>query len=497
MRARLKELSFTAPSFFWLAIFFLIPTIIVFTYALKPYDLYGSLASGWTLDTLLELYDANLPALAWRTFWISALSTVICVAIALPLGFQFFLSSKKWRNYLLILMVIPFWSSSLIRIFAWKVILHPEGALHDFLVMLGLIHPNTTLLYNSAAILFFTIYTLLPFAVLPIFAAAAKFRLELLETAMDLGATRSQAFMKVFLPGIKKGVVTGGMMVFIAAIGSYVIPDLVGGANSEMLGNKIAQKMLLERNLPRSERFVGHSDADGHDLDGGHCTDILGEEMKSRFCQIITILVTLILYLPIAILIVNSFNESRFGAGWMGFSFKWYQRRFEEGDLWLALRNSLVIGISSTIASTILGFVAAFAIHYYKTPLQKVHYSLVYGPLVIPEVLMGISLLLFFTAIRVPPGLFTVFIAHTTFCVGYVTMVLLAKLQNFDFSAVEAAQDLGANSWTAFRRVLLPLLAPALWLPCCFRLPCPLMILSSPFSSQERGRSPCRSMFTI
>ena len=252
MRARLKELSFTAPSFLWLVLFFLIPTMIVFTYAVKPYDIYGSIAPGWTWQTLLELYDANLLTLAWRTLWISTLSTMIAVTIALPLGFQFLLSSKKWRNYLLFLMVIPFWSSSLIRIFAWKAILHPEGALHDFFVLLGLIDPQTTLLYNSGAILFFTVYTLLPFAVLPIYAAASKFQLEQLETAMDLGATRFQAFFKVFLPGIKKGVITGGMMVFIGAIGAYVIPDLVGGANSEMLGNKIAQKMLLERNLPQA-----------------------------------------------------------------------------------------------------------------------------------------------------------------------------------------------------------------------------------------------------
>lgn len=181
---------------------------------------------------------------------------------------------------------------------------------------------------------------------------------------------------------------------------------------------------------------------------------------KSRFCFIITVLVTLILYLPIVILIGNSFNESRFGAGWMGFSLKWYERLFQEGDLWLALSNSLIIAISSTVTSTLLGSLAAFAIHYYKGPLQKTHYSLIHGPLIIPEVLMGISLLLFFIAVNISPGLFTVFVAHTTFCVGYVTMVMLAKLQNFDFSAVEAAQDLGASTWTSFRRVLLPLLAP-------------------------------------
>lgn len=181
---------------------------------------------------------------------------------------------------------------------------------------------------------------------------------------------------------------------------------------------------------------------------------------KSRLCLTITIVVTLILYLPVAILMANSFNESRFGAEWLGFSLKWYERLFQDGDLWLALSNSLIIGFSSMIASTILGFLAAFSIHYYKSPIQKIHYSLIYGPLVMPEVLMGISLLLFFIVANISPGLFTIFIAHTTFCVGYVTMVMLSKLQHFDFSAVESAQDLGANSWLTFRRILIPLLAP-------------------------------------
>ena len=151
---------------------------------------------------------------------------------------------------------------------------------------------------------------------------------------------------------------------------------------------------------------------------------------SSRFCFIVTFLVTCVLYLPIIILIVNSFNESRYGAGWMGFSLKWYLRLFSEGDLWLALRNSLIIAVGSTLASTVLGFLAAYAIHHFKSPLQRAHYGLIYGPILIPEVLMGISLLLFFVALRIPPGILTVLIAHTTFCMGYVTMVMLSKFQN-------------------------------------------------------------------
>lgn len=183
---------------------------------------------------------------------------------------------------------------------------------------------------------------------------------------------------------------------------------------------------------------------------------------RNTFCISITTLVLIFLYLPIIVLIISSFNESRFGGTWTGFSWKWYERLWNEAPMWVALRNSLVIGVTATIASTILGTLAAFAIHRYKTPLQKIHYGLIYSPLVVPDILMGISLLIFFVALHVQLGLFTVFIAHTTFCVSYVTMVILSKLQNFDFSTVEAGQDLGANSSQIARRILLPLLSPAI-----------------------------------
>lgn len=183
---------------------------------------------------------------------------------------------------------------------------------------------------------------------------------------------------------------------------------------------------------------------------------------SSPFCSTITWLVLIFLYLPIVLLIISSFNDSRFGGLWVGFTTKWYRRLLQESALWQALGNSLIIACAATLASTLLGTLAAFAIHRYKTVTQKIHYSLIYTPLVMPDILMGISLLLFFVVAHMPLSLFTVFIAHTTFCLSYVTMVMLSKLQNFDFSFVEAAQDLGADSWTVARRILLPLLTPGI-----------------------------------
>jgi len=184
---------------------------------------------------------------------------------------------------------------------------------------------------------------------------------------------------------------------------------------------------------------------------------------KSRLCSFVTLLVLLFIYFPIIILIVNSFNMSRFGGVWAGFSFKWYAKLFQERELWESVKNSLIVAITSTAASTVLGTTAAFALYRYKTPIQKMHYSLIYTPLIIPDILIGISLLLLFFILNIKLGLLTISIAHTTFCVSYVTMVVLSKLQNFDYSVVEAGLDLGANKLSVFRRIVLPLMAPGLY----------------------------------
>jgi len=184
---------------------------------------------------------------------------------------------------------------------------------------------------------------------------------------------------------------------------------------------------------------------------------------RSRFPFIMTGLVLAFFYLPILILVVDSFNAARFGGAWRGFSLKWYVRLFHEPAIWEAARNTLVIALLVTFVSLILGTTAALALHRFsKSRLQRFHYTLVYTPLVVPEILMGISLLMAFVAAGVKLGMLTIVLAHVTFCVSYVALVVLGRLQDFDFTIVEAARDLGASSWTAARRVLLPMLAPGL-----------------------------------
>ena len=184
--------------------------------------------------------------------------------------------------------------------------------------------------------------------------------------------------------------------------------------------------------------------------------------MLKRVSYWITWLVLFFFYIPILVLVVNSFNESRFSGVWRGFSLKWYQKLLVEEDLWMALTNSMIIGIGATVLSSILGTLAALSIHRFSSRLQKAHYGLIYTPLVIPDLLMGISLLLFFVTVHLQLGLFTIFIAHTTFCLSYVTFVILARLKTLDPSIIEAAEDLGATYRQIFWRIKLPQLFPAI-----------------------------------
>jgi len=184
---------------------------------------------------------------------------------------------------------------------------------------------------------------------------------------------------------------------------------------------------------------------------------------RSRFPILLTAAVMAFFYLPILLLVANSFNPARFSSRWQGFSLVWYARLFESPEVWQALKNTLLIAVSVTAVSVVLGTAAAFALHRYgSSRLQRLHFTLIFQPLVVPEILMGISLLMFFVAAGVPLGLFTIFLAHVTFCVSYVAMTVLGRLQDFDFSVVEAARDLGASPWQSTRRVLLPMLMPGI-----------------------------------
>ena len=172
--------------------------------------------------------------------------------------------------------------------------------------------------------------------------------------------------------------------------------------------------------------------------------------------------VMVFLYIPIVILIIYSFNDSRIVSTWQGFTFKYYKLLFENREIFLALRNTLIIGVLSTLISTILGISGALALENKKFKGRKIFSGLVLLPLVMPEILLGVSLALFFSTLQIQMGMFTVLIAHITFCVSFTIIVIQSRLQGFDYSLEEAAMDLGANKRQIFTKIKLPLMFPGI-----------------------------------
>jgi spermidine/putrescine transport system permease protein len=248
----INELLVTAPSFLWMVIFFLIPTLLIFALSFRSTAPGGGIGDTWTFHTWKTISNPSYPEIVWRTIWLSVVSTFLCIVISVPCAFAIARASRRIRHFLVGLIILPFWTSFLVRVFAWKTLLHPEGVISNLFISLGFIQPTEQLLYNSGAVLVVMVYTYLPFAILPLYAAAEKFDFSLIEAALDLGSTPLRAFVQIFVPGIKAGIYSATLMVLIPALGSYVVPDIVGGTDSEMVGSKIYQRAIPDRNLPHA-----------------------------------------------------------------------------------------------------------------------------------------------------------------------------------------------------------------------------------------------------
>ncbi len=171
-------------------------------------------------------------------------------------------------------------------------------------------------------------------------------------------------------------------------------------------------------------------------------------------------LVYAFLYIPLIIVVVYSFNDSRLNAEWVGFTLDWYQKLFRNEEMLIAARNSLIIATSASLLATTLGTMAGLAIHRYRLKVLPI---LAFTPVAMPEILLGVSLLLFFLQVlNLTLGLVSIIIAHTTFSIGFVAIIVRARLQGMDESIFEAARDLGATPWQTFRLITLPLIMPAI-----------------------------------
>ncbi len=252
------------PPIIYLTFLFLVPTIIMVIVSFREPGAYGGIAPLITkinnkshLNMNLEsfkfvVFNKFIWELLFRSFCFSILSTIICLFIGYPIAMLIAKSPKKYRDLLLLLIIIPFWSCFLIRVYAWMIILGPQSAIsyivNYVLVLLGFAPVN--LLYTSAAVVICLVYINLPFMVLPLYANLEKHDDTLIEASRDLGASKFESFWKITVPLSLPGILAGSALVFIPCIGMFVVPELVGNNCSFMIGNLIKQQFLQTMNWP-------------------------------------------------------------------------------------------------------------------------------------------------------------------------------------------------------------------------------------------------------
>lgn len=193
-----------------------------------------------------------------------------------------------------------------------------------------------------------------------------------------------------------------------------------------------------------------------------HARKAFQKPVKFSISMTVLTITLLFLFLPLVFIIFFSFNESK-SAEFTNFSLIWYkQLLFNSEDLWISLLNSLIVAFSSAIVATILGTLAAVGINWYKFKGKAYIQTISFLPMVLPEVIIGVAMLIFFSGIKLPLGLFTIFVAHTTFCLPFVFLMVLARLDEFDFSIIEAAHDLGATNRQTMTKVIIPAILPGI-----------------------------------
>jgi spermidine/putrescine transport system permease protein len=248
-RNRRHSVALLLPALLLLLALFYLPQALMLGVSLGRRSAYGTVVRDASLVNYIRALEPLYLDVLWRSLLLAAATTLVCLLLAYPVAWWIARRAPaRWRNVLLALVILPFWTSFLVRMYAWIVLLRSEGVVNLGLGALGL--PPTELLYNDFAVLLGQVYGELPFMIVPLYVSLEKLDGTLLEAAADLGAGSWQAFSRVVVPQTMPGIVAGGVLVFIPSLGAYLAPDLLGGGKTQYVGNLIQSQFAVARDMP-------------------------------------------------------------------------------------------------------------------------------------------------------------------------------------------------------------------------------------------------------
>ena len=249
MNTRRQAILLLLPCALTLVVLFLLPQLLMFESSLGRRDAYGGIVHQWGASNYLRALEPIYLVILARSIGLAFVTTALCLLVAWPMAYWLALRvPDRWRSGLLVLVILPFWTSFLVRMYAWVFALRSEGLVNLFLGRFGV--GPLPLLYNDFAVLLGQVYGELPFMILPLYASLEKFDRSLLEAASDLGARPARALLRVTLPLSAPGIVAGCVLVFIPSLGAFLAPDLLGGARTVYIGNLIQSQFAVARDMP-------------------------------------------------------------------------------------------------------------------------------------------------------------------------------------------------------------------------------------------------------
>ena len=461
---------------------------------------------GWSLDPYRTLFaDDILLAILMRTLWLSATVTLLCLLLGYPVAYLMLRSSETVRRVIALLVILPLWTSLLVRTYAWIVILGRKGLVNEGLMAFGITDAPVTLLYNRTSVYIGMVHVMLPFMVLPLYAVMQRIDLRLISAACSLGATRTAAFFFIFLPLSLPGVLAGSLLVFILAIGFFVTPALLGGLSDTTFVMLIERQVNRLFNWPLASAMsvtlliatlalvtLYNRVLSGRDNESpliGRTlswllrawaaarlftrTGRIGRTRRRRtapagrlpgpgFVGVAGWTVIFFMVAPITIIFPLAFSDAPFlQFPPPGYSTRWLENYFSRADWVRPTITSFEVAVVTMALATATGTLAAVGIVRGNFRGTKAILGLLLAPLIVPTIVLAVALYYLFAGYGLIGTRTSLVLAHTVLAIPYVVVVVSAALERTDPSLEQAAWTLGAGRIAAFRKVTFPLIKPA------------------------------------
>lgn len=473
--------------------------------------------AGFTLIEYKRLFASSVYVdVLLITLKVSLWTTFFSVLTGYPIAYLISTASRARKNRLLFWVLLSFWTSFLVRTFAWVVLLGRNGVINQLLLKLGVIDAPLSLLYHFSSVIVGMVHALMPLAVLTMLSVMENIDRRLPSAAATLGARPGTVFWKVYFPLSLPGVAAGALMVFVTAIGFFITPTLLGGRHQTMITQLIIDQVMQALNWGFAgaisvlllavvlvvflvyDRMVGLSTMAGESAGAkgsraggwsrklgdlilsalGNATDALlailprsragrkrnapgsGESLTLR---VIVFLLLVFLSAPAFLMIPPSFDSAS-GLAWPphGFSLQWY-RQIVDSPLWMqAITRSMLVGLGTGLLSMLIGTPAAFLLVRGGMRGKAAMLAFVLSPIVVPRMIIAVGIFYFFAKIGLVGSSLGLVLAHTTVAVPYVVITMMAVLRNYDTRLDLAAQSMGARPWATLRRVTFPILGAGL-----------------------------------